>query len=305
MITMNDLLWGIDLGGTKIEGVVIAREGNVLARQRVPTERDKGYDHIIQQIVKLIELLSQTVGHTPAKIGIGTPGAIDPYSGLMKNSNTTVLNGQPFDQDLATAIGIPLRMANDANCFAIAETRLGAAKEYSQQDHVVFGVIMGTGVGGGVVINGQVWDGGQGIGGEWGHNYLDKSGGMCYCGKVGCTETLISGTGLERYYQQISGQSKRLATIIDEYEKGQADEYSQATVKRLIHFFGKGIASIVNMLDPTAIVIGGGLSRIELLYGEGIKEVEKHAFNPKLYTPILRPKLGDSAGVFGAAMLVR
>lgn len=301
---MNDLLWGIDLGGTKIEGVVITRDGKVLARQRVPTERDKGYDHIIGQVNQLIQLLSEVVGHKPSKIGIGTPGAIDPRSGLMKNSNTTVLNGQPFDQDLAKAIGIPLRMANDANCFAVAEARLGAAKEYCEQDHLVFGVIMGTGVGGGVVINGQIWDGGQGIGGEWGHNFLDESGGECYCGKIGCTETLISGTGLERYYQQITGQTKRLATIIEEYENGQADKYSQATVERLLHFFGKGIASIVNMLDPTAIVIGGGLSRIELLYSKGIKEVEKHTFNPKLYTPILPPQLGDSAGVFGAAMLV-
>jgi len=300
---MEDLLFGVDLGGTKIEGVVLNPKGEVLSRQRVPTEKEKGYEHIINQIKKVLSLITKEVGTTPHRLGIGTPGAIDPPTGLMKNSNTTILNGRPFKQDLQTALGIPVRMANDANCFAIAEALLGAAKSYTQQSHLVFGVIMGTGVGGGIVINGQVWDGGQGIGGEWGHSFLDESGGACYCGQIGCVERILSGPSLERYYHSISGQKKKLASIVEAYKNGTADEYELATINRLIHFFGRGIANVINILDPTVIVLGGGLSKIDLLYTEGVASVEKFIFNPRLSTPIIPPQLGDSAGVFGAAML--
>lgn len=300
---MEDLLFGIDLGGTKIEGVVLNQSGEILSRQRVPTEKEKGYDHIIGQIKKALSLISNEVGTKPRRLGIGTPGAIDPPTGLMKNSNTTILNGRPFEQDLQTALGIPIRMANDANCFAIAEALLGAAKSFTQKNHLVFGVIMGTGVGGGIVINGKIWDGGQGIGGEWGHSYLDDSGGECYCGQIGCVERIISGPSLERYYHSISGQKKKLATIVDAYKNGTADQYEQLTIDRLLHFFGRGIANIINILDPTVIVLGGGLSKIDLLYTEGVASIEKFIFNPRLSTPVIPPQLGDSAGVFGAAML--
>jgi predicted NBD/HSP70 family sugar kinase len=300
---MEELFFGIDLGGTKIEGVVLNEQGAVLSRQRLPTEKEKGYDHIIGQIKKVLSLTAAEASAEPRRLGIGTPGAIDPPTGLMKNSNTTILNGRPFEQDLQAALGIPIRMANDANCFAIAETLLGAAKPYTQQDHLVFGVIMGTGVGGGIVINGKVWDGRQGIGGEWGHSYLDASGGSCYCGQVGCVERLIAGPALERYYQSISGQQRKLAEIIADYQQGKAGRHELATVERLLHFFGRGMANIINILDPTVIVLGGGLSKIDFLYTEGIKRVEQYVFNPRLATPIIPPQLGDSAGVFGAALL--
>jgi predicted NBD/HSP70 family sugar kinase len=297
-------LWGIDLGGTKIEGVVLEDRDNpnVLKRIRIPTEREKGYTHIISQIIKMVEVLSIEVGVKPQKIGIGTPGSLEPSSQLLKNSNTTVLNGQPIKKDLEQALDIPITIANDANCFAIAETKMGVVKKMVPHAEVVFGVIMGTGVGGGLVINGKVRNGKHGIAGEWGHNFLDDSGGACYCGLVGCVETLISGTAIEKYYESITGRNTSLKKILAAHLADE-DEAASMAIRRLIHFFGKGMSSIINVLDPDAIVLGGGLANIDLLYTEGVKEVEKHIFNPKLETPFLKPELGDSAGVFGAAFL--
>lgn len=300
---MENIRWGIDLGGTKIEGIALDAAGNLLSRCRLPTEQEGGYDHIIHQITKVLAMVAAEAGARPERLGIGTPGAIDPRTALMKNSNTTILNGRSFQQDLQAALGIPVAMANDANCFAVAETLMGAAREYAQHDHLIFGVIMGTGVGGGIVINGKVWSGSQGIGGEWGHSFLDESGGKCYCGKIGCVETVISGPALQRYHQSLTGEYRKLASIVTEYETGQYTEAVGATVHRLTHFFGKGIANIINILDPTAVVIGGGLSKIDLLYTAGVESAQHFVFNTQLDTPILRPSLGDSAGVFGAAML--
>ncbi len=298
-------LWGIDLGGTKIEGVVIesAHNPNVLARLRVPTEQDGGYTHIIGQIQKLIGMLENASGLKPERIGIGTPGAIDPPTQLMKNCNTTALNQQPLHRDLEEALRIPVWMANDANCFAIAEARFGVVKRKVPQAKVVFGVILGTGVGGGVVVNGKVLNGLQGIAGEWGHNFLDESGGMCYCGRVGCVETLISGPALERYYAQLSGARTNLPDIVARDYEGE-DPAAAQTLGRLIEYWGKAIAYVINILDPDAVVIGGGVGNIDLLYTEeGLASVRRNVFNPRLDTPFLKPELGDSAGVFGAALL--
>lgn len=297
-------LWGIDLGGTKIEGVVLEDRDtpNVLKRIRVPTEREKGYEHIISQIVKVIEVLSSEVGIRPQKIGIGHPGTLEPSSQLIKNSNTVVLNGMPLKADLEKALNIPVVLANDANCFAIAETQMGAVKQSVPNAEVVFGVIMGTGVGGGLVINGKVRNGKQGIAGEWGHNYLDDSGGTCYCGSVGCNEMVFSGIALEKYYASISGNKRKLKEILERH-LNKEDEVATMTIKRLLHFFGKAMSSVINIVDPDAIVLGGGVANIDLLYTEGLEEVEKHIFNHRLETVFLRPKLGDSAGVFGAAFL--
>ncbi len=297
-------LWGIDLGGTKIEGVVLEdRETpNVLKRLRVPTEREKGYDHIIEQITKIVEVLSIEVGIRPQKIGIGHPGSLEPSSQLIKNSNTIVLNNMPLKADLEQALNIPIELANDANCFAIAETAMGAVKSAIPQAEVVFGVIMGTGVGGGLVINGKVRNGKQGIAGEWGHNFLDESGGKCYCGLTGCNETIFSGIALEKYYASITGKRIKLKEIVDLHLANQ-DEVATMTVKRLLKFFGKAMSTVINIVDPDAIVLGGGVGNIGLLYTEGLKEVEKNIFNHRLETPFLKPKLGDSAGVFGAAFL--
>ncbi|MEP2025845.1 MAG: ROK family protein [Reichenbachiella sp.] len=294
--------WGIDLGGTKIEGIIIDSSSNnqVIARHRLPTEGDKGYHHVLFQIKKLVEILEQESGLKPEKIGIGTPGSIYPPTGHLKNSNSQHLNDQPLLADLQNLLQLPMAMANDANCFALAETHLGIVPEVAPSAGVVFGVIMGTGVGGGIVVNGQILNGANGIGGEWGHNFLHESGGSCYCGKIGCVETVISGPGLERYYTQVSGKYKPLKEIVSDQK---SDPLAKATMNRLIQYFGIAISTIINMVDPDVIVIGGGVGNIDLLYTKGIEEVKKHVFNPECATQILKPKLGDSAGVFGAAIL--
>jgi len=276
-------VWGIDLGGTKIEGVVLEDALNpvVLKRLRVSTEKEKGYQHIIGQIVKLVEVLMAETGVKPDKIGIGTPGTLEPSTQTMKNSNTTCLNGKYLKRDLERALSMPVSMANDANCFAIAEARLGIIKNTLPDAKVVFGVIIGTGVGGGLVIDGKIHHGKQGIGGEWGHSYMEASGGKCYCGQIGCTETIISGPALERYYHSKMGIKKDLHQIIEDYYEGQ-DDIATETVNRLLKYFGQGMASIINMIDPDAIILGGGLSKIDLLYDEGVKSIEQHIFNHKL-----------------------
>ncbi len=298
------MIWGIDLGGTKIEGVVLDRQSNnqVILRKRLATEADRGYEHILHQIKKLIGEMSDEVGDRPEIIGIGTPGALDPHTRLLKNSNSTALNGKAFKTDLETLLGIPIKIANDANCFALAETRIGVVKDICPEAEVVFGVIMGTGVGGGVVVRGRVINGSQGIGGEWGHNFLDESGGECYCGKTGCVERVIAGPSLQRYYHEISGREKTLKEIVALGATG--DPYAQQTLDRLVHFFGLGISAVINILDPDIIVLGGGVGNIEILYTKGVEAAAKHTFNTRFDTRIVKPKLGDSAGVFGAAFLV-
>lgn len=298
-------IWGIDLGGTKIEGVILEdRESmRVLKRMRIATEGHKGYVNVIRQIHKLIETLTAEVGIKPPKIGFGTPGTLDPISQTMKNCNSTALNGMPLKRDLENMLGIPIEIANDANCFAVAEANMGSVAEIIPDAKVVFGVILGTGVGGGVVVNGKVLNGRMGIAGEWGHNFLDESGGPCYCGRAGCVEKIIAGPALEAYYKELmGGKGLELKEIAELHEAG-TDELATKTIERLIEFFGKGMAQIINILDPDAIVIGGGVGNIDALYSDGIREVEKHVFNNRLDTIFLKPKLGDSAGVFGAALL--
>ncbi len=297
-------LWGIDLGGTKIEGVILksADDTEVLIRKRIPTEQEKGYEHIITRIKFLVDKLAEASGLKPEKIGIGTPGTVDPLSGLHKNSNTTCLNGKRFHEGLQKALHLPVTMANDANCFALAEARLGIVKQEMPEAKVVFGVIMGTGVGGGIVVNGKVLTGRQGISGEWGHNFLDDSGGVAYTGRKGVVETILSGPALERYYHSLTQQKKSLKEIHQLYQEGN-DEAARQTMQRLIHFFGLGISVVINLLDPDAIVLGGGVGNIDLLYTEGVAAVEQFIFNNRVDTKFFRPALGDSAGVFGAAIL--
>lgn len=298
-------LWGIDLGGTKIEGVILGSAGNpeVLFRDRVPTGADRGYENILNQVKKLVDMMCAFAGRRPDRIGVGTPGVNDPTLGTMKNCNTVVMNGKPMKQDLEKILGLPVEMANDADCFALAEAALGVVKSRFPDARVVFGVIMGTGVGGGIVIDGKPIIGRHGIGGEWGHNFLHESGGPCYCGKTGCVETVISGPALERFYFNESGSKKSLREIVALAESGH-DPAAQRTVSRLVEFFGVGLSVIINILDPDVIVIGGGVGNIDLLYDRGIESVKKYIFNHSLETPIVKPSLGDSAGVFGAAFLV-
>ncbi len=296
-------LWGIDLGGTKIEGIVLDEgQQSILARKRVPTEGLLGYDHVLHQIMLLIDQLKAETGLEPGTVGMGTPGTMDPIIGVMKNCNSTSLNGKNLKGDLEAMSGLNFRLSNDANCFAVAESHMGVVKDEMPEARVVFGVIMGTGVGGGLVVDGRVISGRQGIGGEWGHNHLDDSGGQCYCGRTGCVETVISGPALERYYQSVSGQAMSLKDIVASYRAG-TDETATRTMERLFASFGKAIAVVINIVDPDAIVIGGGVGNIDELYTLGVEEARKHVFNHRLDTRFFKPKLGDSAGVFGAAYL--
>ena len=302
---MNSRLWGIDLGGTKIEGVVLESLENPkpLVRLRVDAEAQKGYDSILLQIRKLVQMMEQESGQPPKKIGFGTPGVLDPLLMTMKNCNSTALNGQPLQEDLEKLLGVPVALANDANCFALAETKWGIVKEKAPDAKVVFGIIMGTGVGGGLVFHGGLWNGKHGIGGEWGHNFLDESGGPCYCGKTGCVEKILSGPSLEKYYTSITGNKLKLREIIGRYDSGN-DAAAKQTVDRLIHFFGKAVSVVTNILDPDVYVIGGGVGNIDLIYTEGTRSLQQFIFNNRVDVQILKPSLGDSAGVFGAAALV-
>lgn len=302
---MNQALWGIDLGGTKIEGVILEslHRPEPLIRTRLNTEAQKGYDHIIGQIAQLVKNMEKESGLKPRAIGIGTPGVLDPTLQTMKNCNTTALNGMPLQKDLENLLQLPVVLANDANCFALAETRWGIVKQAGADARMVFGIIMGTGVGGGIVIDGKIWNGRHGIGGEWGHNFLDESGGPCYCGKTGCVETVISGPALERYYTSLTGQSVKLKEIAARYQ-ANSDPAATQTIERLCHFFGKAVSVITNLLDPDVIVIGGGVGNLEVLYSKGLEDLGRFIFNNRVEVPLLKPSLGDSAGVFGAAALV-
>jgi fructokinase len=302
---MHQPLWGIDLGGTKMEGVILTsiNDPTPVSRIRMDTEAFRGYDHIIDQVGKLISALQDHSGLRPESIGFGTPGILDPRLQTMKNCNTTVLNGKFLKKDLEKKLQLPVALANDANCFALAETRWGVVKKIVPQTEVVFGIIMGTGVGGGIIINEKVWNGCQGIAGEWGHNFLDASGGPCYCGKTGCVETVISGPALEKYYTSITGIKLDLKEINEKYRQG-IDEAATETMRRLFHFFGKAVSVVTNILDPGLIVIGGGVGNIDEIYTDGLNSLKNHIFNTHVDLLLLKPALGDSAGVFGAAALV-
>ena len=296
------MLLGIDLGGTKIEGIVLESKEKPIEviRHRVDTEEKKGYLQVVDNIKSLVEYIENKINHKFDKLGIGTPGTLDPATGLLKNSNSQCLNGMPLKKDLSKTLDKTILIQNDANCFALAETLLGSVNDQYPHAKNVFGIIIGTGVGGGVIINGKTVYGSQGIGGEWGHTIVTDNGDECYCGKRGCVETVISGRALQTYYKNISGRKLKFEEI---YATKDNDKYAKETFERLITYFGKGLSNVVNIIDPEVIVLGGGLSNINELYTEGYNELKKYGFNPTFSTPILKPKLGDSAGVYGAALL--
>ena len=294
-------LWGVDLGGTKIEGVVF-REGShesPMARKRVPTAAAQGYGSIVERCRALVKELEAESGETrPETIGFGTPGSRDPATGLMRNCNTVCLNGQDLQADLSRALGCHAAVTNDANCFALAEAVLGSAKGA----HCVFGVIIGTGVGGGVVFEGKVWNGANGIAGEWGHNLAEPGGEACYCGRRGCVETVLSGPALERHYERETGTRLPLPGIIEAARTG-GNTAATRVVQRLCEGFGRSLAQVVNVLDPDVIVLGGGVGQTHELYELGTLELRRHVFHDDPKLDVRRPALGDSAGVFGAALL--
>ncbi len=296
------MILGIDLGGTKIEGIILKsdKEPIEIERLRINTEEDKGYNQIINNIKKLVDTLENKVNYKFKKIGIGTPGTLDPETQLLKNSNSQNLNNKSIKSDLENLLGKKVNIENDANCFALAETKFGAVKDQMPHAKIVFGVIIGTGVGGGIIIDNKILYGKQGIGGEWGHTIIKDDGEMCYCGKKGCVESVISGRALQKYYTSLSGEKLSFKNI---YKNIETDLNAKKTLKRMITYFGKGLSNVVNIIDPDIIVLGGGLSNTNELYDQGYQELKKYVFNPTFKTKIIKPKLGDSAGVYGAALL--
>ncbi len=301
---------GIDLGGTKIEIAAIDQGDQrmppePLLRERVPTPKGD-YDGTIRAIVGLVERAETRLGRAAA-VGIGTPGSTSPSSGLHRNSNSLCLNGRPLRGDLERALGRRIGFSNDANCFALSEASFGAARDAE----VVFGVIIGTGVGGGVVVRGRVIDGRNGIGGEWGHSPLPWRPGFgdappladrpCYCGQRGCREQFLSGPAIEAEYAAASGVTAPLATIAA--RASATDAIASATIDRACARLATSLADVVNLLDPDCIVLGGGVSNLEAIHESVPSLVARQIFSDGCATRIVRAALGDSSGVFGAAML--
>ena len=285
---------GIDLGGTKIEGILTDENYKTITKKRIPTNQDEGYNSILDSIKNLIlELVQES--NDKVSIGVCTPGALSLSSGLIKNSNTQCLIGKDFQNDLKNILHCNVSIENDANCFALAEAKLGAGKN----SNLVFGVIMGTGVGGGIIIDGKIHHGRTNIAGEWGHHCLHTEGNSCYCGNKGCVETYISGPALEKKWSNLTNQNQPLPEIIKSSDNPNFPNWK----KSFLDDFGLSLANVIDILDPDVIVIGGGVSNIDFLYSEGKNSIYKKVFSDIADTPITKNELGDSAGVFGACML--
>jgi fructokinase len=294
---------GIDLGGTKIEGAAVDVSGSMRVRRRVATPV-QNYRATIDAIIALVGSIEQEIGAT-ASVGIGIPGAVSPKTGLIKNANSTWLIGRPLQRDIETALGRPTRLANDANCFALSEATDGAGAGID----TVFGVILGTGVGGGIAIRGQILVGANAIAGEWGHNPLpwptpdEIPGPPCYCGRSGCIESFLSGPGFAADHFRHCGESLSAPQIARTAESG--DPQCRATLARYMDRLARGLASVINLIDPGVIVLGGGLSAISTLYEQVPPLWTRYIFSDRVVTRLLPPIHGDSSGVRGAAWLWR
>ncbi len=294
---------GVDFGGTKIEVLALADDGKELLRERTPAPRSS-YDDAVR-VTRDLVLTAESRTGLRGSVGVAIPGTISPKTGLVKNANSTFLIGHPFDRDLGRALRRPVRVANDANCFALSEASDGAAAG----KEIVFGIIAGTGVGGGICVQGRVLTGAHSIAGEWGHNPLpapshdEIPGPLCYCGKHGCIESWCSGPALMAQHESRTGRRVMATEIAIAAEAGDSD--ARAIMDSYLDRFARAIASVVNILDPDAVVIGGGLSKIDALYRDLPPRVEAYAFAPEDPVRILRNRHGDSSGVRGAAWLWR
>jgi fructokinase len=299
---LNKMRIGVDLGGTKIEAIAIDSLGRELLRKRVATPAGD-YDATLQAIKQLVAGVESEIGTTSARVGIGMPGAISPVTQLVKNANSTCLIGRPFQNDLNQVLGRSVRLANDANCFALSESVDGAA----QGAGVVFGVILGTGCGGGIVVNGRVLTGPNAIAGEWGHNPLpwarsnELPGERCYCGKNGCIETFLAGPSMTRVHFRRTNVSLTPDKIAAAAQAG--DQAAEETLREYEDRLARALVSIINVLDPDVIVLGGGVSNLERLYQNVPRIWGDYAFSDHLITKLVKAKFGDSSGVRGAAWL--
>jgi fructokinase len=300
-VTDSEMRIGVDVGGTKIEALAISGDGAELARYRVATPRDD-YPGTLNAIAGLVHRLEAETG-ARGTVGTGIPGTIIERTGLVKNANSTWLNGMPLAKDLSALLEREVRVANDANCLAVSEATDGAAAGLS----VVFGVIIGTGCGGGLAINGHVHAGMNGLGGEWGHNPLpwahgyELPGPECYCGKRGCLEMWVSGTGFARDYAEVTGRKLAGREIMAAAESGEADAI--AALDRYEDRLARGLAGLINILDPDMLVFGGGMSQVKRLYEDLPGRLEKYVFGREVETPLRAARFGDSSGVRGAAWL--
>ena len=292
---------GVDLGGTKIEAIALAGDGTIPVRERISTPRN--YRDELEAVARLVRSVEKAAGAPGASVGIGIPGAIDPVTGLVKNANSVWLNGTPLQRDLESALGRPVRIMNDANCFAISEAADGAGAGAG----VVFGVILGTGVGGGIVVHGRCLEGPNLIAGEWGHNPLpwmtadEYPGPMCYCGKAGCIETFLSGPGLERDYVTATGTPMHSREIGAAARSNDADAI--ATLERYHDRLARALAVVINVVDPDVIVLGGGMSNLPDLAGAASARLPRYVFSTSVRTRVVGNVHGDSSGVRGAAWL--
>lgn len=289
---------GVDLGGTKTE-IMLTEDDvtKVLEKQRVLTNQEKGYEFIIEQTADLISQY-RSMCDQPPSIGIGIPGSINQSNGLVRNSNTLCLNGKPVKRDLESKVGLQINVENDANCFALSEALLGAGKG----KQTVVGLIMGTGMGGGIIRDGQIWNGRHGIAGEFGHTSIDINGRDCWCGEKGCLERYISGTAIEEQYALRGSKRIKLKEIYQLHSENK-DSVASEVIEELLVYFARGIANINSAFDPDIIVVGGGVSNIPLLYSEGAERLRKQTFSDQCTTPVVQNELGDSSGIFGAALL--
>jgi fructokinase len=287
---------GMDLGGTKTEAVLLDPAGAVLFRERRVTPLDEGYHAVAASVAGLVRHVAlQMPADLPYTIGVGIPGSVDAETGMVRNANSVCLIGQPFAHDLERLLGRRVGVRNDADCFTMAECRMGAGAGYG----LVFGVIMGTGCGGGICIKGEVREGPHRICGEWGHFPVDPQGAECYCGNRGCIETKISGSGVEAAFLARYGEKLAMERIVLGAREGEPR--CREAFHTFLDDFGRCLGGLISILDPDAVVLGGGLSNIDELYLEGLERVRHYAFHDRLRTPVLRNALGDSAGVFGAA----
>jgi len=291
---------GIDLGGTKIEAVLLDSAGQVVFKQRVATPVDE-YRAILSSIQQLLNQAEKFAGEQ-LSVGLGTPGAISPRTGLLRNSNTACMNGQSLLQDFQQTLQRPVRIENDANCFALSEAIDGAATDYA----LVFGIIIGTGTGGGLVMNKQLITGPHAIAGEWGHNFMPWTqpfdvARTCYCGKHSCIETFLSGPGMAANAKELTGHSLSSEQIVE--KAGQGDELCIVQLDHYYDQMARALAMLINILDPDAIVLGGGMSNIEGIYKEVPERLKQYVFSDYVETRLLAPKFGDSSGVRGAAWL--
>ncbi len=298
---MSSIRIGVDLGGAKIEAIALAANGTTLVRRRVPTPRDD-YDATIDAIVTIVDGLEQEIG-ARGTVGLGTPGAVSPATGRIKNSNSTWLLDRPLAEDLAARLARPVRLDNDANCFALSEATDGGGLDAK----VVFGVILGTGTGGGIVVDGRPLVGANAIGGEWGHNPLpwpesdERPGPPCYCGRRGCLETFLSGPALSRDYAAATGERRDPPAIAA--AAGAGDAGAEVALRRYEDRLARGLASVINVVDPDVIVLGGGMSNIDRLYDQVPRLWAPYVFSDRVDTRLVRPAHGDSSGVRGAAWL--